>query len=315
MNRVAFGKVVASLRRDRFNFETGRAWRQKDLADRVGLTQRIVSKIERGQQVKLDGGLLQGLADAFNLSSLERSEFFAMASEVNGYETIRRGRCSGEADGVCCGEVFGQVCGMLESVQAPALVMDSFGDIVGMNRCMVAFYNIDTDVLQAKKISDGRVNCLELMVMGDSASVREVLGGNWRSVVFGFLQQWRFMTLRHRHTSRYESIFAVLSNLPEFRAMWAMENESVNSLHDCSLLRNYAYQHGLWGPVAYTVLTNSTFCAYGKLHQSVLVPRDPSTSSLFQKLASHHKGLLPIMPWPNSVSEEAGSAMNGDGAA
>lgn len=304
MNREAFGKVVASLRRDRFSFQTGRVWSQQELADQVGLTQRIVSKIERGQQVRLDGEILRGLADAFNLSTMERGEFFAMASEVNGYETVRRDQCLGVADGVCCGEVFGQVWMMLETVQAPAMVIDSFGDIVGMNRNMVAFYNINMDILQAKKSADGRINTLELMVMGNVELIRRVLGDDWRSVALGFLHQWRYMTMRHRHTTRYENIFAELSSLPEFRALWALANDSIGPLHDCSLLRNYNFRHGVWGPVSYTTMTNSTLCAYGRLHHSVLVPRDPSTSALFQKLAVQHKGVIPFMPWPNVVFTE-----------
>lgn len=191
MDREAFGKIVAAMRKDRFSYETGRVWSQQDLADSVGLTQRIISRIERGQQSRLDEVLLQGLAKAFNLSSMERNEFFAMASEVNGDEIVRADLCSGQSYGLCCGEIFGKVCTMLESVQSPAFLMDSFGDIVGMNRCLMAFYNISMIDLQTKKNSDRRLNCLEMMMVDDSTSIRQVLGDKWRSIAFDFMQWWR----------------------------------------------------------------------------------------------------------------------------
>lgn len=299
MNREAFGKIVAAMRKDRYSFETGRVWSQQDLADSVGLTQRIISRIERGKQSRLDGELLQRLAKAFNLSSMERNEFFAMASEVNGDEVVRSDLCSGESDGLCCGEVFGKVWNMLESVQSPAFLMDSFGDVVGINRCLMAFYNINTIDLQARKSSGRRLNCLEMMMVDDSTSIRQVLGGKWRSIALDFMQQWRVMTLRHRHTSRYKDLFTMLSNIPEFRLMWAVENGSADVLHDCSYLRNCTYRHGLHGLVNYTVFANSTLCVYGELYLSVMVARDVVTSALFQKLANQNKGLFAITPWPN----------------
>ena len=107
------------------------------------------------------------------------------------------------------------------------------------------------------------------------------------------------MTLRHRHTPRYEALFAQLSDIPEFRLMWGIENGSADALHDCSHLRNCTYRHGLHGLVEYTVFTNSTLCVYGELYLSVMVARDFVTSVLFQKLANQYKGLFAIMPWPN----------------
>ena len=299
MNRETFGKIVAAMRKDLYSFSTGRGWSQQDLADNMGLTQRIISRIERGKQSRLDGEMLQRLARAFNLSSMERSEFFAMASEVNGDEIVRAGLCSGQSDGLCCGEVFGNVWGILESIQSPAFLMDSFGDVVGLNRCLMAFYNIDMIDLQAKNSFAQRLNFLEMMMLDDSTSVRQVLGDRWYPITLDFMRRWRVMTLRYRHTSRYETLFATLSNIPGFRLMWATDNTPADALHDCSSLRSCTYKHALYGPVDYTVFANFTLCVYGELYLSVMVARNFATSGLFQELANQNKGVFAALPWPN----------------
>jgi len=300
MNRETFGKIVAAMRKGRYSFETGRNWSQQDLADNMGLTQRIISRIERGQQSKMNSDLLRDLANAFNLSSMERSEFFAIASEVNNDAIVRDDLCSGLNNGLCCREIFGKLWGILEGVQSPAFLTDSFGDVVGLNRCLMAFYGISMSDLQARKSSDQRLNYLEMMMVNDSISIRQVLGDKWRFFALDFMQQWRVMTLQHRHTPRYTELFAALSQTPDFRLMWVMDGDTVDALHDCSHLRSRKYQHGLHGPVDYVVFTNSTLCAYGDLYLSVMVARDPVTSELFQKLSSHHKGLYALTPWPNA---------------
>lgn len=90
MEHATFGKVVAALRKEQISFHNGQNWSQQDLANEAGLTSRVVGRIERGEQARLDGEVLGSLAKAFNLTSLERREFFAMASEVANGEIVRK---------------------------------------------------------------------------------------------------------------------------------------------------------------------------------------------------------------------------------
>ena len=96
MEHQAFGKIVAALRKEQINFTNGNRWNQTDLAEETGLTPSLVGRIERGQQARLDGEILTQLARAFNLTSLERREFFAMASEVTDKEIVRTDLCNEE---------------------------------------------------------------------------------------------------------------------------------------------------------------------------------------------------------------------------
>ena len=82
MHRATFGKIVAALRKERFDPIQGRTWTQKHLAQTAGLSERLIANIERGDKVNLEGDILAGLANAFSLTTLERREFFALAIEI-----------------------------------------------------------------------------------------------------------------------------------------------------------------------------------------------------------------------------------------
>ena len=114
MEHETFSKIVAALRKEQINFDNGYSWSQQKLADETGLTRRIVSKIDRGRQARLDGEILRTLAEALELTSLERYEFFAMSSEVADRDVMR--------EDVCNEEVFSQVWTLLDALYAPTFL-------------------------------------------------------------------------------------------------------------------------------------------------------------------------------------------------
>ena len=290
MEHETFGKIVAALRKEHVNFANGHNWSQQDLADELGLTQRIVSKIERGRQSRLDGEILRELATAFDLTSLERREFFAMANEITDSEMVRTDLCNEE--------VFAQVWTLLDDLCAPAFLIDPFADVVGVNRALLALHNISIAELQSIKTTATGVNNLALLLAPDTP-LRQVLGHGWRPIALANVQQWRAMTLRYRHTHRFRQLFAALSAYPDFRMLWVAGIDHERAIDDCSRLRSCIYTHGVHGPVAYTVFTNTSLSAYGELHLSTFVPQDRVTAALFQGLADKNNHALSFAPWPN----------------
>ena len=290
MEHETFGRIVAALRKEQINLSNGHSWSQQDLADETGLTQRIVSKIERGRQARLDGGILRELARAFNLTSLERREFFAMASEVADSEIVRTDLCNEE--------VFAQVWALLDALCAPAFLLDPFADVVGVNRALLAFHNISIAELQSFKTTAVGINNLALLLASDTP-LRRVLGHGWRPIALANVQQWRVATLRYRHTPRFQQLFASLSTYPDFRMLWAAGSDSEHVIEDCSRLRRCIYNHSVHGAVAYTVFTNVSLSAFGEIYLCSFVPQDLATAVLFQELAGENNHALPLTPWPN----------------
>ena len=288
MERKMFGKVVAVLRKEQIDFDSGYSWSQEKMAKETGLTTRIVGKIERGSQVRLDRGTLQDLARAFRLTSLERREFFAMASEITD-EAIVRADLNHQ-------DVFAQVWATLGTLCTPAFLMDSFGDLVGANRAVLDFHKLNWSQFNAARCSAGNVNILSLLLAPD-APLRLVLGPGWHAIALANMRQWRVMTLRYRHTARFRNLFAALSDYPDFQMLWAASRRRDEDNN--SRLRSHFYTHGVFGPVAYTVFTNISLSAYGDLYLAAFVPQNRDTVIVFQNFADRCHRPLALTPWPN----------------
>ncbi len=288
MERKMFGKVVAALRKEQLDFDNGNSWSQEKLAEETGLTTRIVGKIERGRQVRLDRATLQELARAFRLTSLERREFFAMASEITDDAIVR-------AD-LKHQEVFSRVWATLGTICTPAFLMDSFGDLVGANRAVLDFHRLNWSQFNAARSSAGNVNILSLLLAPD-APIRSVLGPGWQAIALANMRQWRVMTLRYRHTTHFRDLFSTLSAYPDFQMLWAASRRRVED--DNSRLRSHFYTHSVYGPVAYTVFTNISLSACGDLYLATFVPQNRDTGAVFQNLADKGNHPLALTPWPN----------------
>jgi len=301
VERKMFGKVVAALRKEQLDFDSGNSWSQENLAEETGLTTRIVGKIERGSQVRLDRATLQELARAFRLTSLERREFFAMASEITDDAIVR-------AD-LKHQEVFSRVWATLGTICTPAFLMDSFGDLVGANRAVLDFHRLNWSQFNAARSSAGNVNILSLLLAPD-APIRSVLGPGWQAIALANMRQWRVMTLRYRHTTHFRDLFSTLSAYPDFQMLWAASRRRVED--DNSRLRSHFYTHSVYGPVAYTVFTNISLSACGDLYLATFVPQNRDTGAVFQNLADKGNRPLALTPWPNPTLH-AMHACNGSG--
>ncbi len=296
MDHKTFGKIVAALRKEKVSFSSGHGWIQQELADESGLTPRIIGRIERGNQARLDGELLRRLASSFDLTSLERREFFAMASEVADGDIVRKD--------VCSEEVFNQIWTLLEELCVPAFLTDPFSDVLGVNRVFLAFHSLSIDDFQAVKSEFGSVNNLAL-ILGTESPLRQVLGNGWHPIALANVQQWRVTTLRYRHTYRFREILSSLSTCPEFRMLWVGYNGHERAINDCSRLRSCVYRHGVHGPVAYAVFTSTSLSSHGDLYLSAFVPQTRLTAELFQKMADENTNAIPLSCWPNPSLKDA----------
>ena len=287
MEHETFGKIVAALRKEQIDFATGRRWSQQKLAGETGLTKRIVSKIERGRQARLEGEVLQELARAFELTSLERREFFALASQSADKAVVR-------AD-LDHREVYKKVWASLGTIGLPAFLMDTFGNIIGINRAMAAFHGCSLTQINEAKVTEEGANLLAMLFAPDS-TLRRALGNGWHSNAMTVIGQWRAMTIRYRHTDRFGRLFTALSAFPDFPIFWSASRERLQDINTrlCSL----TYTHGVHGPVGYTVFTDVTLSDRGDLYLSAYVPQDRSTIEVFQRLAGGSQQSLPLANWP-----------------
>jgi transcriptional regulator with XRE-family HTH domain len=73
-----FGKLIRSLRKEHRD-EAGAQWTQQPLASKTGVEKRTIERIEQGAMRRLELVLVLRLADALELMTMERKEFFSGA--------------------------------------------------------------------------------------------------------------------------------------------------------------------------------------------------------------------------------------------
>lgn len=290
MQKKIFGRIVFALRKEHFDPSTGRMWSQRYLAIEAGLTERIVGKIERGEQAYLDRDILQGLAQAFKLNPRERREMFAVANDMSGGADLHT-EASHE-------EVLAKTRALLGKLHVPALIWDSYGDVMGANRALLDFHNVSMAQVNEAQTTDIGVNILDLL-LAPNAPLRQSLGNGWRSIAYNAVQEWRVATLRIRHTSRFRQLSATFSNYPDFHKFWVAGGDLDETNNGYGHVCSFDYTHKIHGLVGYTVFTVVNHSPSGDLLLSIFVPHDSTTTTLFHELAGTNNPTLPLTSWPH----------------
>lgn len=201
MQRNAFGQIVASLRKERRNPLTGRPWTQEQLAAASSLSLRVIANLEQGKKATLDGVMLENLASALQLTTLERREFFTLAIDLE--------------DGSATAPVFdvaaadAELLELFAGLHQPAFLYDDYFDILAANHAALMLHAIEPLWLQNLAGEGERPNFLHVIFAPDSPMRRSMQAG-WRMLALRNLHQFRAMTLRHRHTTRWHDLMAQL---------------------------------------------------------------------------------------------------------
>ena len=279
MIRKNFGQLVAALRSERFDPVIGKSWTQQMLAERTGLTSRIIGEIERGERVKLDADILLALAQAFGLTTLERREFFAAVTEIEDIDaSLHRSDPN---------EILQELIDTFQSVQLPAFIHDPFFDMIAINSLFKTFHSVPQD---AK-------NYLSFF-FNSNKTTKRLSQQTWHSYAMRNLLQFRYMTLRYRYTDYYQWLFRDLCTSPYFREIWAQCLYIEDDHH--SQVKTYDYLHQEFGPISYAVTSTSTLTPYGLLYLSVVIPKGQhSWKTVVQLVETCPLYIQRINAWPN----------------
>ncbi|MEJ5249565.1 MAG: helix-turn-helix domain-containing protein [Caldilinea sp.] len=279
MQRSAFGQIVASLRKERRDPHTGRPWTQEQLASASGLSLRVIANLEQGKKATLDGAMLENLASALQLTTLERREFFALAIDLE--------------DGVAAAPVFdvaaadAELLELFASLYQPAFLYDDYFDILAVNHAALTLHAIEPVWLQSLASEGERPNFLHVIFAPDSPMRRSMQAG-WRMLALRNLHQFRAMTLRHRHTKRWNDLMAQLRMLPDFSAYW--EERHFGQADIYSRLRQHHYVHPRVGELRYAVMANTVYRPVIHHHLTALLPLDEHTYAVFAALREKSSG-------------------------
>jgi hypothetical protein len=298
VRRSTFGKIVAALRKERFDPVQGRAWTQKHLALATNLSERLVANIERGDKVNLEPDILGSLADAFSLTTLERREFYALAAEVTHDHAVNPTH-----DPL---HIRQQVNTVINGIHLPGFVYDDYFDIVTANHASLTLHGIPSEWLLRLAAEHGAANFMHVIFAHDSP-MRRSMAKNWEALAYGNMSQFRAMSLRHRHTQRFRVLFARLCALPNFLEYWSSTQHAQSDF--ASRLRIHHYPHPVYGLLFYSVFAATSYSAQNHLHVTTLLPLDDKTVEVFNVIYSQRPGhVLHLSTWPQEEADE------GDGA-
>jgi transcriptional regulator with XRE-family HTH domain len=294
VRRSTFGKIVAALRKERFDPVQGRGWTQKYLAQSANLSERLVANIERGDKVNLGPDVLSGLADAFSLTTLERREFFALAAEVTRDHAVNPTHDPQQ--------IREQVNTVINGTHLPGFVYDDYFDIVAANHASLILHSIPSEWLQRLAAEHGAANFMHVIFAPDSP-MRRSMARSWDTLAYGNMNQFRTMSLRHRHTPRFQALYARLCALPDFYNYWSSTQHA--STDFASRMRVHQYPHPAYGILFYAVFAVTSYSAHNHLHVTALVPLDDKTVETFNAIYSQRPGhVLHLSAWPQAGLDE-----------
>ena len=282
MNRTDFDKLIASLRKEHED-EDGTLWTQERLAQEAKLaagtqlfTKDVISSIERGRR-EPDGRTLLALADALQLTSGERREFFLAAAGVENDKIARQDY--GPA------RVLSQLMERIGETRLPAHIVDSYCDIIAVNAALVELLEFESaglgvGIQLGKRFHN---NMIRFSFSDEGAShFEERMRESWPEYAYTAMMILRAFTLPYRSTKYFQALLRELKGSRQFRRHWReiyfYERDHIINNPD---MRWYSPK---WGPLRFLTAVHTAVTTAGDLHLCVYVPASVETAAVFSQL-------------------------------
>jgi hypothetical protein len=270
MNRKEFGQLVAALRVEHTDEIADRPWTQTMLAEASNLTESIVGNIERGDKVNLEPNLLVALADALQLTSRERKEFFAAAVGIEDKYVAR------ETDPE---STLRELVQWMGHIQLPALIIDSYCDLIAANSAVLYLLDVPKPLLDSAASTPAGFNIMRL-VFAPESNFRDLIGTHhWSTYSSKNVKFFRAVSLRYRSSEHFAHLLSELRKFPEFKRIWRdIYFERDDYYIDSEQLQ---YDHPKFGPLSYFSASSMALTSRGELHLINYIPASPRTVEIF----------------------------------
>ncbi len=292
MHRMDFGQLVAALRQDL-------GWTQFQLAEAADIDEAVISQVERGVKRFLGPELLFGLANALQLTTLERREFFLAASGLDQKETVRQASVATTTDVFNARKTLDKIVEMVAHARLPTFLTDAYSDVICANRIAVAFFQPSPSVFDGIEKIPGGYNTTRFN-FGKDLQARNIVEGNWEAYALNSMRSFRVHSLRYRATPYFKYLMKAFRNpadYPFFDRFWKMVS-SVEQDKDVST-DFFAIRHRNLGDIKYGSSGTTSITAFGDLNLVHYIPFDEQTSRAFEQLAQEAgQGVVNFAPWP-----------------
>lgn len=292
MDRKEFGRLVASLRQDL-------EWTQFQLAEYGRIDLAVISQIERGVKKHLEPELLVKLANALQLTTLERREFMYAATGVKLSQIVRQPGPAVATDSQDAQRSLANMVDVLGRLRVPAFVHDVYSDVLAANHIAFTFFQVPMEMLQSADSVPGGYNTVRL-VFGKDLAERSHFLTNWEAYAIESMRSFREVSLRYRAAPYFRYLIRAFRNpteYPLFDRYWKMvssveEDRNANFVH-------FVYDHDMFGHLDYVTATTVCLTAHGELMLTQYLPADDRTDQVFNQIVKQSGiGTRGLSPWP-----------------
>src|SRR5512138_2705492 len=259
MNRKDFGELLAALRQDL-------SWTQAELAEYANIDDAVISQIERGVKKYFEPELLFCLANALQLTSLERREFILAASGLDQKQLVRQPAAGMTSDVFDAQKILERMINLTGEIRVPAFLTDVYNDVIAANYMMVAFYNVPSSMIETASKIPGGFNTTRLNFSRDLLSRTQVTD-NWENYAIKSMRSFRENSFRYRGTPYFKYLMKVFRNpaeYPFFDRYWKLvssteQDKEVN-------VDRFSYFHNEYGTLNYIAATTLAVTSFGNLY-------------------------------------------------
>jgi transcriptional regulator with XRE-family HTH domain len=292
MNRKEFGELVAALRQDL-------GWTQFQLAEYSNLDDAVISQIERGVKKYFEPELLFQLANAFQLTTLERQEFVLAASGLDETEIVRQPAANVATDVFDAKKILERMITLTAEIRVPAFLSDVYSDVIAANNIMLAFYNVPPSMLENAPNIPGGYNSVRVNFGQDLVGRRQVTD-NWDQYALNSMRAFRENSLRFRAKPYFKYLMKTFRNpveYPFFDRYWKLVS-STEQDKDVKI-DHFAYRHSDFGPLKYIASMSVAITSFGNLFLVQNLALDEHTDDVFTQLKQKAgPGVVRFAPWP-----------------
>lgn len=293
MNRKQFGQLLATLRQDL-------DWTQFQLAEYADVDIAVVSQIERGVKKFFEPELLFQLANALQLTTWERREFFLAANGLDNNQLVRQPSMGTMTDTRHPSKIIEKLLGILKQVRAPAFLNDVYGDVLAANTATLKFYNIPAAMIESARQMPGGFNTMRLAFSNELVGRGHVADEDWDAFATSSMRTYRDTTLRYRADPYFKYLMKTFrdpAKYPLFDRYW----RRVSSVEQDKNMNSdiFEYSHKTYGHVKFLSMGITTTTAYGELFIATYLPLDGNTKAVFDGLLNDGgDDIVRLASWP-----------------
>jgi hypothetical protein len=301
VNRLAFGKLIASLRKEHED-EEDNSWTQEKLAQEANkviraevFTRAIVGSIERGERGLHQQELL-AIATALQLTSGERKEFFLAAS---GIDTERIAREENDPE-----EVLAQLIDRMKQAYLPAYILDSYCDVVAINAVLVDLMDLASAPFGESSAASRPFSTNSVMASFSAEWEKyysELMGEDWSDHAYQNMMLFRTWSLRYRSTEYFQALLRELKKSRLFKRYWReVYLDEKDYVGDNRRMRLNSPK---WGSLACFRTYLMALSTAGDLHLCVYVPASHETIEVFSRIIEKvgAANLFRVGTWPQKI--------------